>query len=374
MTQQLKNITLRHIYSNKKQLIGLDFKSNKVLTALVLQLPEITWNEEFQLYTTPNGKHALDHLFNTFKGVAWLNCKYFFPDRPVSKGINEPISLERKPNSENYQRCPEKFLAKLELKRYAPSTAKTYIFYFEKFMNYYSTKELLDLNENDIRAYLIQLSRQGASDSSLNQAVNSIKFYYEQVLNMPNRFYRIERPRKKKPLPKVISKEDALNLIRTTRNVKHRCMLSLLYGSGLRKNELLMLRPEDIDSKRMMVFIKNSKGGKDRYTLLGNSQLQDLRTYFKKERPKEYLFEGAQGGPYSATSVSAVVKKNATRIGLNIRLTPHMLRHSFATHLLEAGVDLRYIQTLLGHSSSKTTEIYTHVAIKQLTRIENLLD
>ena len=124
----------------------------------------------------------------------------------------------------------------------------------------------------------------------------------------------------------------------------------------------------------MLSYVRNAIGSEERYTLLGKRQLQDLRTYFKKERPKEYLFEGAHGEPYSATSVSAVVKKNATRIGLNIRLTPHMLRHSFATHLLEAGVDLRYIQTLLGHSSSKTTEIYTHVAIKQLTRIENLLD
>jgi len=374
MTKQLKNITLRHLYLNQTALIGIEFKADKVITALTLRLPDVRWNKEFNMYTTPNRRHSLDHLFNTFKGVAWVNCKYFFPDRPVSKGVNEPISLERKSNTDNYKRCPEEFLTKLELKRYAKSTAKTYISYFEKFMNFYASKNLLDLNEEDIRTYLKQLSRQGVSDSSMNQAVNAIKFYYEQVLNMPNRFYRIERPRKKKPLPKVISKEEALRLVHTTTNTKHRCIISLLYGSGLRKNELLSLRPEDIDSKRMLIYIKNAKGGKDRYTLLGKNQLNDLRSYFKEARPKEYLFEAPNGGPYSATSVSNIVRRSAERIALSKSLTPHMLRHSFATHLLEAGVDLRYIQTLLGHSTSKTTEIYTHVAIKQLTRIDNLLD
>jgi len=374
MTNQLKQITLRHIYLEKTALIGLEFKSDKVIDALVQQLSKVSWNKDFNLYTVPNQKHSLDHLFNTFRGVAWVNCKYFFPDRPVSKGINEPISLDRKIDKGDYKHCPEDFLQKLEIRRYSKNTARTYISYFENFMNHYASKSLLELNEGDIRSFLIYLSRQGASDSSLNQAVNAIKFYYEQVLNMPNRFYRIERPIKKKPLPKVISKEDALRLIKTTKNIKHRCIMGLLYGSGLRKNELLALRPEDLDSKRMLIHVRNAKGGKDRYTLLGRTQLEDLRAYYKKERPKEYLFESPNGGPYSATSVSSIVKSNTRRIGIIKRVTPHMLRHSFATHLLEAGVDLRYIQSLLGHSSSKTTEIYTHVAVKQLTRIENLLD
>jgi len=374
MTRQLKNITLRHVYLNQTVFIGLEYTSDKVLDALVSRFTDVKWNEDYGLFIIPNRRHILDHIFNTFKGVAWVNCKYFFKDRPINKGNNEPITLIRNKSDENYRRCPEEFLAKLELKRYSKNTAKTYISYFEKFMNYYSDKSLNELNENDIRNFLLHLVKQKASDSSLNQAVNAIKFYYELVLNLPNRFYRIERPRKKKPLPKVISKEEAVKLIETTRNLKHKSILSLLYGSGLRKNELLELKPADIDSKRMMIFVKNAKGGKDRYTLLGKNQLTNLRQYFKEHRPQEYLFEGKNGGKYSATSVSKIVKHNAKRVGISINLTPHMLRHSFATHLLEAGVDLRYIQTLLGHSSSKTTEIYTHVAIKQLTRIENLLD
>ena len=374
MTQKLKNITLRHVYLNQIAYIGLEYKTDKVLDALALRFDAIKWNEEYQLYIIPNKRYALDEIFNSFRGVAWVNCKYFFKDKPVSKGVNKPIKLPRKQDNSTYKRCPEEFLTKLEIKRYAESTAKTYVAYFEKFMNYHADRTLLEINENDIRDFLVHLSKQKVSNSSLNQAVNAIKFYYEQVLHMPNRFYRIERPRKKQPLPKVISKEEAVNLITTTKNIKHRCMLSLLYGSGLRKNELLNLKSEDIDSKRMMIHVKNAKGGKDRYSLLGKTQLHDLRAYYRAYKPTNFLFEGAKGGAYSATSVSKIVSNNAKRIGINIRLTPHMLRHSFATHLLEAGVDLRYIQTLLGHSSSKTTEIYTHVAIKQLTTIDNLLD
>ncbi|MFK7758030.1 MAG: site-specific tyrosine recombinase/integron integrase [Flavobacteriales bacterium] len=376
MTRQSKQITLRHLYLNQTAFIGLEFKADKVLNALVLRLTDVVWNEEYSMYTTPNRRHALDHLFNTFRGVAWVNCKYFFPDRPVSMGVNEPIQLKRKAAStkKKWLTCPENYLQKLELKRYALNTANTYVSHFEKYMNHFYSKPIDDLNETDIRSYLEHLITKGYSDSSLNQAVNAIKFYYEIVQGMPNRFYHIERPRKKQALPKVISKEEAKALITCTNNLKHKCIASLLYSAGLRRSEVINLKIADIDSARMLIHVRNAKGGKDRNTLLGENLLKDLRDYFRNYKPKEFLFEGATGGKYSAASVAKVIKQAGIKANVRITVTPHVLRHSFATHLLEAGVDLRYIQVLLGHSSSKTTEIYTHVAVSQLSVIKNLLD
>jgi len=204
--------------------------------------------------------------------------------------------------------------------------------------------------------------------------VNSIKFYFEIVMDMPSRMYTIERPRLEKKLPKVLSIEEVKLLIKHTNNIKHKCIVSLLYSAGLRRSELLNLRVNDIDSKRMLIFIGSAKGNKDRYTLLSEATLTDLREYFKQWRPKEFLFEGIKGNKYSPTSVANIVNKAAIKAKIRKKVTPHMLRHSFATHLLENDTDLRYIQTLLGHSSSTTTEIYTQVAVKNIQNIKSPLD
>ncbi len=175
-------------------------------------------------------------------------------------------------------------------------------------------------------------------------------------------------------LPKVLSKSEVKRMIENTENIKHKCILALLYSTGLRRSELLSLRLMDIDSERMVINIKGAKGKKDRISLLSNDMLKMLREYYKKYTPKEYLFEGANGKQYSETSVSKILKNAAKRAGIRKNVTPHMLRHSFDTHLLEQGTDLRYIQELLGHKSSKTTEIYTHISIKAIENIKNPLD
>ena len=191
---------------------------------------------------------------------------------------------------------------------------------------------------------------------------------------MPNRFYEIERPRKESKLPTVISKEEVLSIIGSTNNIKHKCIIKLLYSSGLRRSELLNLKLADVDSKRMLIRVQGSKGNKDRHTLLSQTVLEDLRIYFREWKPREYLFEGQRGGRYSAQSVLKIVKEAAIKAKIKQSVTPHVLRHSFATHLLESGVDLRQIQVLLGHGSSKTTEIYTHVATNTFRNIKNPLD
>lgn len=369
-------VTLKHIYHRNDKFIGLKFYPDKVIQALVKELPQPKWHAESNCVIIKNTKENLTQVFQKFRGVAWVNGHYFFTNRPVNQG-NIKLNVDHfrgRTLSKDYRRCPEEYLQKLEIRKYAYNTARTYISLFEGYINYYADRAIDDLDEEDIRAYLQRLVQHNRSDSYLNQSINAIKFYYEVVKGMPNRFYHIERPRKKEHLPEVLNKEEIVRMIEVTKNPKHRCMLSLLYSAGLRRGELLSLKVTDIDSQRMLIRIKQGKGGKDRVTLLAKQVLTELRAYYCQYRPKEYLFEGPVGGPYSGSSVMKIVHRAARWAGIRKRVTPHMLRHSFATHLLEEGTDLRYIQALLGHNSSKTTERYTHVATNAFKKIKNPLD
>ncbi|MGB5387820.1 MAG: site-specific tyrosine recombinase/integron integrase [Eudoraea sp.] len=374
--KSLKSITLYHLMINNEKMIGIKFSSDKLIQGLIKGLPCPKWSQHYNMTYILNTKKNLKIIFNTFNGVVWINYNRFLTNKPVNTH-NESIYVEwfrKRKLIPGYRFCPEEYLLKLELKRYANNTVRTYVSFFEMFINHYKEKELNAINESDIRAFLQKLIHKNVSNSYLNQAINAIKFYYEVVLGMPNRFYEIERPRKESKLPTVISKEEVLSIIDNANNLKHKCIIKLLYGSGLRRSELLNLKLVDVDSKRMLIRVKDSKGNKDRYTLLSKTTLEDLRIYYKEWNPREYLFEGQKGGKYSAASVLKIVKEAAFRARTKQTVTPHVLRHSFATHLLESGVDLRQIQVLLGHGSSKTTEIYTHVATNTFKNIKNPLD
>ena len=275
----------------------------------------------------------------------------------------------------DYKAVPEAFLRKLETRRYAQSTVRTYVLMFEKFLNHFPLIEAPDqLNDQNIDEYLAYLVRTEKSDSYINQAVNAIKFYFEQVINMPGRFYQIDRPQKAEKLPEVISHEQALRMIASCSNIKHRCIISLIYSAGLRRSEIVHLKIKHIDSDRMCIKVEQGKGKKDRITLLSKSLLSDLREYYKGYRPNIYLFEGPSGLQYSASSIAKIIERAGKKAGITKKVTPHMLRHSFATTLLENGTSLRHIQQLLGHNSIKTTELYTHVASKDFQLIKNPLD
>ena len=375
-TEKYRTVTLKHLLINNEKQIGLKFYPDKLVQTVIKGLPNIKWSNDFGMAYLKNENNNLNIIFNDFKGVAWVNCAHFFPKSNATRN-NQPYTINDYRNrilEGNFRKCPEEFLLKLELKKYALSTAKTYINLFEIFINYYKEKDLKHIDENDIRSYLQQMVQQNKSSSYINQMINSIKFYYEVVLGMPNRFYSVERPRKQESLPKVISLEEVQQIIKNTNNIKHRCIVSLLYSAGLRRSELLNLKLEDIDSKRMVINIKNGKGNKDRLTILSESVLKDLRVYYKEWKPKHYLFEGPKGDKYSAESILKIIKTAAQKGGIRKNITPHMLRHSFATHLLENGTDLRYIQVLLGHSSTKTTEIYTQVAINNIKAIKSPIE
>ncbi len=376
MSEHLKKITLKHLLIGGQKCIGLKFYPDKVIQALIKQLPSPKWSAKYSMVYIPNTYENLTIIMKTFKGVAWLNGQYFFgkTSAPLNNEAPDIEYYRRRKLTKGYKGCPEEFFKKLEVRKYSLNTARSYISHFEKFINNYKELMLSEVSEVDIRNYLSSLVKQGYSDSYINLSINSIKFYYEVVLGMPNRFYTIDRPIKAEKLPDVLSKEEVMKMIASTKNLKHRCMIKLLYSAGLRRSELLNLTPADIESGRMLIKIRGAKGNKDRYTLLSSTLLQELRLYYIQHKPKKYLFEGYNGKSYSGTSLANIVKKAARLANIKKHVKPHMLRHSFATHLLESGTDLRYIQTLMGHNSLKTTEIYTHVAVNGLRKIKNLLD
>jgi len=259
-------------------------------------------------------------------------------------------------------------------RKYSPNTIKAYIHYNEGLLKFIG-KEPNSIAEGDIKDFLFHLvEEKRVSTSTLNSAINALKFYYGTILK--KKFsYEIKRPRKDKKLPVVLSKEEVVKVFSNVNNIKHKAILMLVYSAGLRVSEVVKLKPEDIDSNRKLIFIKGAKGRKDRYTTLSNVALETLRIYYKSVKPKDWLFPGQRKGRHISTRTVEKVFENAVgKTGIKKDVSVHSLRHSYATHLLESGVDLRYIQELLGHKSSKTTEIYTHVSRKDLGLIVSPLD
>ena len=212
------------------------------------------------------------------------------------------------------------------------------------------------------------------SETKQNTIINAIKFYYEQVLGQPREFYDIQRPKRSKTLPGILSMDEVQSILTAVDNIKHKAILHTIYSGGLRISELLNLRIEDIRSDDGYIFVKGAKGKKDRRTILSKHLLILLRDYYKVNKPSYWLFEGQSGGKYSASSVQSIFRKAVKKANINPWATVHSLRHSFATHLLQQGTNLRYIQSLLGHSSSKTTEIYTHLLKVDNSIVKSPLD
>ncbi|MDH5476682.1 MAG: site-specific integrase [Cyclobacteriaceae bacterium] len=277
----------------------------------------------------------------------------------------------------NYVQVPKAYLQKLELLRYSESTIKVYTYLFRQFMGYCAENHLKidSVTKPQVEAYFTHsIKAKKISASTQNQTINAIKFYFEHVKGGERMAYELERPRKVVTLPKVLSEQEVGAILRVTNNKKHKTMLCLMYSAGLRVSELLRLTITDIDSQRMLIYVRGAKGNKDRTTILSEKVLLMLRDYFKVYRPKDWLFEGPKHTQYSAGSIRKVFRRSMLAARVHKKLTLHSLRHSFATHLLEHGTNLRYIQALLGHNSSKTTEIYTHVTKIGVDKIASPID
>lgn len=261
-------------------------------------------------------------------------------------------------------------------KRYSKSTIKTYCDALRVFFTFHKTISIQLITMQHIIQFNTEyIIGRGLSISYQNQFVNALKLFYMIIRNTNLIIENIARPRREHRLPNVLSKEEVKILLNTIRNLKHRTMLCLLYSCGLRSGELLNLQPTHIDSKRNIILIKQSKGKKDRIVPLSPKILEMLREYYRYYKPKTYLFEGQnKGEQYDSRSLQLVLKQAVKKAGIHKPVTLHWLRHSYATHLLESGTDLRYIQELLGHNSSRTTEIYTHVSTKNIQQIKSPFD
>jgi integrase/recombinase XerD len=269
----------------------------------------------------------------------------------------------------------EQMKGDLELRGLSPHTQENYLRHVSQFSRHYG-RSPRHLGEKEIKEYLLYLLREKkVSTATVNQCYHALKFLYERTLNRMWVMARVPRVRRLKQLPVVLDKEEVESLFSVTENVKHRALLMLIYSSGLRLTEAARLKVTDIDSKRMLVRIKQGKGRKDRYTILSKTALEALREYWDQYRPKDWLFAGRYPGkPLTGRSIQRVLIKAKDLAGIKKPATVHTLRHSFATHLLEAGTDLYHIQLLLGHRTLNTTTIYLHVSRKELARIVSPLD
>jgi integrase/recombinase XerD len=298
------------------------------------------------------------------------------PDTPENRlRFKLPLRSASNPSEEGILQI-EKFKQWMRSKRYSESTVGTYSEALKSFLLFYREKAVVEITNEDVVIYNNDfILKNNLSASYQNQIVNAIKLFFQTIIGTKIMVDKIHRPKRAKVLPNVLSKEEVKTILNVHSNIKHKMMLSLIYSCGLRCGELLALKPVHIDSKRNIVLLKNSKGQKDRIVPLSPFILEMLREYYKLFRPKTYLFEGQKPGEsYSEKSLQSVLKQALQKAKINKPVTLHWLRHSYATHLLESGTDLRYIQELLGHSSSKTTEIYTHVSTKSIQQIKSPFD
>jgi site-specific recombinase XerD len=365
------------LVEESKMMIGITFRFSQKIYEALSYSKLAAWQRELKCFAIPEGGQHIQQLAEELEGVGWLwlSQELVVRDVVLMRRLWEQTYLKEV----NYITCPIDYLEKLFLLNYSMNTIRTYHSLLLRFLNSHkdkSTEQVNAFTEEDINQYHRQLVQAGAySCSFVNQSINAVKFYYQRVLGRHEVQLRdVERPEKPERLPTVLSKEEVKKILEATDNLKHRCMLQLLYAGGLRIGEVISLRLTDVQSERNLLLIRGGKGKKDRTTVLSQRLLENLRTYYKQYRPKEWLFEGQFGGQYTADSLRNVFQACRKKAGVKTGATPHTLRHSFATHLLEQGTDLRYIQTLLGHRSSKTTEVYTHVTSYALDKIVSPLD
>ena len=325
-----------------------------------------------------------DELKKKFSSAKWsvLNKCWYLPDNnavrieigmPPKTEVGKAVLSKIHPiNLVALKRMHESLL----LKSYSPNTIKTYCNEFSQLLYLLKDTSVGTLTPERLRSYILYcVTTLKLSENLIHSRINAIKFYFEQVLHYDKFFfYEIPRPQKKLSLPKVFSKKDIAKIFAVVENPKHKLMLKLCYGMGLRVSEIVNLKIANIDSGRMLAHIEAAKGKKDRYVTLPSSILDDLRNYYRVYRPKVYLFEGQYGGQYAIRSVQAVFKNAMQKAKINKTVGIHGLRHSYATHLLESGTDMAFIQKLLGHKDIKTTEIYAKVSDRQLGKVKSPLD
>ncbi len=365
-------IVLKKVIHRKAVQLLLSFKFHDSTIALVRTLPNVKWSKTLRCWYLPftdvnlrKVKHVLGNkvVFKVDSSVrdSDIKIREILPKKQV---LTETHKI--------FIKGYKKYLYGL---RFSDSTVHTYTNFMMDLVNYTGSKAYAEIDNQDITHFVedVVVSRQYAI-STHRQIVSAIKHFKDFVTDSAIDELILKRPTKSVILPTVLSKEEIIDLLSCTRNLKHRAILALIYSAGLRISELINLRLCDIDVDRRQVIVKNSKGRKDRHIILAESFIPLLYNYIQSYMPKVYFAEGKPGKPYGDTSIRAFLKRSCRLAKIKKRVTPHTLRHSYATHLLENGTDIRYIQELLGHARPETTMIYTHVSKKDLLRIVSPLD
>jgi integrase/recombinase XerD len=361
---------LRRDPSGQRLLLRFGRRPYGVELAALRRVPGVTWSREDGAWVVPTDPATLRVLAAAFPGVV-VPPEPAPPPPPAWSGLLERVRRE------------------LLLGGYSPKTRKVYLGHIRRFLEWVHENPpegraatnppgaAPTIDAETVRAWLLhRVEHDDISRSSHAQIVSALKVLLVRILGKREQAARVPMPRKERSLPKVLSRQEMRRLLDATRGAKSQAVIMLLYSSGLRVGELVRLRADDLEVDRGLVRVRKGKGAKDRYTLLSDRAMAAVERYRTAHRPVTWLFPSVPDPtrPMTTRTAQAIVKRAALRAGITRPVTPHVLRHSFATHLLEAGTDIRYIQELLGHASTRTTQVYTHVSRRDLARIRSPLD
>ena len=361
---QHSTIILEQKTHRKNNQLLIKFDYDETLISLVRSVNGTSWSKSLKTWYLINTAENLAIILKLFEGITKIDLS----------GISKKVGFKRDLTPEQ-KKILNNFYLFLKGKRYSQSTIQTYTFFVADFINFHTKTPLEELTNRDVELFIETVFiERNYSVSSQRQFISALKIFTVFCPQTKINNLSLERPKKSRLLPNVLSQEEVLRIIQLTKNLKHRAIIVLLYSSGLRIGEVTGLLLKNIDILRKQIKVEGGKGRKDRFVVLATSYLPLLHNYLTTFKPALYFIEGPTGKKYSESSIRKFLFKSVQKAGISKKVTPHTLRHSYATHLLENGVGLRHIQELLGHAKPETTMIYTHVQRKDLMEIQNPLD
>ncbi len=381
MKNKLK-IILTIDYHRKTEVILMEFPFDRILMERVKKIGGF-WSVSKKSWYLDHTSDNLKTIYDTFQGNVLIDDSALISQRnnPIAhyattKFRKKHLKVHPKDLSKEDIKNLHKYVKFLRGKALSENTVRIYYTHILDFLKYLDKKPIEEINNRHVEMFIedVCIPRMYAI-STHRQVIGAVKHFQDLFDLSKIDSSKLTLPRKTNYLPTVLSKEEIIELLRNTKNLKHRAIIALIYASGLRIGELINLELRDIDINRLQIFVRRSKGRKDRYVIMAKSLIPVINNYIMTYKPQKYFAESIESGnKYSAGSVRNVLRRSCKAAGITKKVTPHTLRHSYATHLLENGVDIRYIQKLLGHSKPETTMIYTHVATKDLMGIESPLD
>lgn len=381
----METIVLKPFHHRGEECVGIYFTRHPIIEAQIKKISKVKWSQTHYCWYMACNRESYDLLIKGLGEKGNVDTSllrtYLLQRKALVPATQKTIApatfgmlLEFPLNGANLMAL-KKFRDMMVLMGYSVNTIRNYCNEFHQLLRLLGDRFVNDLKKEQLLSYLLWLlEKRGCSETKVHTSVNAIKFYFEKVEGREKEFYDLPRPKKPFNLPAILAEEEVLALIQQVKNLKHKTLLMAGYAGGLRVSEIIHLKIHDIDSKRMMIHLQGAKGKRDRMVPLSKKLLEALRVYYLAYKPKEYIFESSAGGMYSARSAQSVLQAAKKEAGIIKKGSIHMLRHSYATHLMESGTDIRIIQELLGHNSIRTTMLYTHVSKKDIGKIESPLD